>query len=427
MSDGRPPRTLNDWLSYQQQTHPDAIALGLERVQTIWQRLQAGAVAQRVITVAGTNGKGSTAAMLEALGRHAGWKVGLYTSPHLLRYNERVRVAGESVSDAALIDAFERIEAARGELPLTFFEWGTLAALLVFAESKLDLAVLEVGLGGRLDAVNIIDADVAVVTTVALDHMDLLGGDRESIGREKVGIARAHKPLVLGELDPPDSLLKAAQRLGAKLIRRGREFDCEQRLGGRWQYRQENLKFDLPWPTLVAPCQMSNAATALVAIRCLQPIDQTIAAAALADVQLPGRMQRLQRECELLLDVAHNPQAVQQLARWLGSNRAVGATHAVFACLADKDAPALVAPLMSLVDAWHLAGLPDAGARAHPIAEAWPKVAGLLSRSLVDHHPTVAEALQVARERAAPGDRIVIYGSFHTVAKAMQELSVPGQ
>ena len=422
MEQTRSQRTLAEWLSYQQQTHPDAIALGLDRVRAIWVRLDKSRLARQVISVAGTNGKGSTAVMLESLGRQLGWKVGLYTSPHLLRYNERVRIAGEEVDDQSLINAFERIEAARGELPLTYFEWGTLAALLLFAEADLDLAVLEVGLGGRLDAVNIIDAEVAVITTVALDHMDLLGPDRESIGREKVGIARPRKPLVIGELDPPDSVLNVAQRMGAKLIRRGREFRCEQRLGGRWQYQEGSEKFDLPWPNLPAACQMINAATAIAAIHCLHSIGEAQIAAALTDIQLAGRMQRIRRECELVLDVAHNPQAVQQLARWLGSNKPPGATHAVFACLADKDAPALVAPLMSVVDAWHLAGLPEIGARSHPITEALPKVAGLLSRSLVDHHPTVAEALEVARGRAAPGDRIVIYGSFYTVAEATLEL-----
>lgn len=425
MSDGRAQRTLAEWLTYQQQTHPDAIALGLDRVREVWARLQAPPVARQVVTVAGTNGKGSTAAMLEALGRHSGWKVGLYTSPHLLRYNERVRIDGTPVADDQLIKAFERVEAARGDTLLTYFEWGTLAALLLFAEAGLDLAVLEVGLGGRLDAVNLIDADVAVITTVALDHMELLGNDRESIGREKAGIARARKPLVIGDADPPDSVLSVAAKLGAKLLRRERDFRAEQLPGERWRYTQGGQSFDLPRPNLAAPCQILNAATALAAFGCLQPVDPAIAAAALVDVQLPGRMQRLQRECELLIDVAHNPQAVQQLARWLGTHRAPGATHAVFACLADKDAPALVAPLMSVVDAWHLAGLPNVGRRAHPIDEAWPKVAGLLSRSLVDHHPSVAEALQVARERAAPGDRIVIYGSFFTAAEAMAELQLP--
>jgi dihydrofolate synthase / folylpolyglutamate synthase len=418
------PRTLADWLDIQQHTHPQAIALGLDRLRSVAVRLELRRVARHVLTVGGTNGKGSTVAFADSIARAAGLKVGCYTSPHVLRYNERVRIGGEPVDDATLCKAFERIAAARGEVPLTVFEWGTLAAFLIFADAQLDLAVLEVGLGGRLDAVNLVDADCAVITTVALDHMALLGNDREAIGKEKAGILRRGRPAVLGELDPPDSVLTVAERVGARLLRRGREFRAEPRLGGRWRYSDAHGDLDLPELPLPAPCQIHNAACAIAALRSLLPLEPAAIAEGLRQTRLAGRLQRVPGPVEIILDVAHNPQSAQILQRWLALNRPRGATHAVFAALADKDLPGLVAPLMTVVDAWHLAGLPDEGERAHPVETAWPKVAGLLSRSLHDTHASVGAALATAQQQAAPGDRILVYGSFHTVAQAMTALGI---
>ncbi len=417
-------RSLPDWLQFQQQTHPDAIALGLDRVRAMLVRLDCARPAKKVLTIGGTNGKGSTAAFAASIARAAGLRVGLYSSPHLLHYRERVRIDGVEVEDAALCDAFELIEAARADLPLTFFEWGTLAAFLLFSRAGLDLAVLEVGMGGRLDAVNAVDPDCAIVSTVALDHMEFLGDDREAIGREKAGILRPRKPLVVGELDPPDSLLTAADRAGAVLLRRGREFRAEPRLGGRWRYSDTQGDLDLAPLPLLAPCQLYNAACAIAALRTLLPLSPEQITQGLEQTRVGGRMQLLAGKPEVLLDVAHNPQAVQPLARWLALNRPAGATHAVFAALSDKDLPGLVAPLMGVVDSWHLAGLPEVGSRAHPIGVIWPKVAGLLSRSLHDRHERVAGALDTARAQAGPGDRIVVYGSFHTVAEALAHLGV---
>lgn len=417
-------RRLPEWLEYQQQTHPDAIALGLDRVRAMLVRLDCAHPAKKVLTIGGTNGKGSTAAFADSLARAAGLRVGLYASPHLLHYRERVRIDGVPVEDEALCDAFELIEAARGDLPLTFFEWGTLAAFLLFSRAGLELAVLEVGMGGRLDAVNAVDPDCSIITTVALDHMEYLGEDRELIGREKAGILRPRKPLVLGEMDPPDSVLLAADRAGAVVLRRGREFRAEARLGGRWRYSDSHGELDLPPLPLLAPCQLHNAACAIAGVRTLYPLTPAQISEGLGQVRLAGRMHRLPGAPELLLDVAHNAQAVQPLARWLALNRAPGATHAVFAALADKDVPGLVAPLMGVVDSWHLAGLPGVGSRAHPVAIIWSKVAGLLSRSLHDRHERVADALDAARAQAGPGDRIVVYGSFHTVAEALAHLGV---
>ena len=260
--------SLDEWLDYQLRTHPQSIAMGLDRVRAVAQRLGLGHPGKHVITVGGTNGKGSTVAFIEAMAMAAGLRVGAFTSPHLLRYNERVRIQGEEASDAALVNAFERIEDARAEIPLTYFEFGTLAALLVFEQSKLDLAVLEVGLGGKRDAVNIIDADVAVITTVDLDHQEYLGPDRETIGADKAGIFRAGKPCVLGERDPPSSVLRHAYEIGAFAIRAHADYLIDMRAHG-WTWREPGFEIDLPMPLLSAPAQIENAAAAIAALRAL--------------------------------------------------------------------------------------------------------------------------------------------------------------
>ncbi|MCC4593448.1 bifunctional folylpolyglutamate synthase/dihydrofolate synthase, partial [Xanthomonas campestris pv. cannae] len=262
--------TLPEWLAYIERQHPQDIAMGLERVRAVAARMRLTKPAKHVITVGGTNGKGSTVAFVEAIARAAGWRVGSYTSPHLLRYNERVRIDGEEASDADLVTAFAAVEAARGDTALTYFEYGTLAALWLFQQAKLDLAVLEVGLGGRLDAVNLVDADVAVITTVDIDHTDWLGNDREAIGAEKAGIARPWKPLVLGEIDPPSSVLRRAYAIGANALRAGSDFFHEPIDAERWRWRDVGTELLLPLPQLRAPVQRANAATAIAALRALR-------------------------------------------------------------------------------------------------------------------------------------------------------------
>ena len=416
---------LDQWLEFQQRVHPKEIALGLDRVTAVAARLGLPRPARHVITVGGTNGKGSTVAFVEAMARAAGHRVGAFTSPHLMRYNERVRIDGAEVGDAALVAAFERIEAAREQTPLTYFEYGALAALLLFAEAKLDLAILEVGLGGRLDAVNLVDPDVAIVTTVALDHMDYLGNDRETIAVEKAGIFRNGRPAVIGELSPPASLLREAERSGAKLLRAGQEYKFGDKLGGRWFWQDDALKLDLPKPKLAAPAQTANAAAAIAALRALAsglPINNDHIAVGVAVAQVPARMQRLGGPVEILIDVAHNPQAAQQLAHWMMRNRAAGATQAVFAALADKDAPHMIGALMSVVDQWRLAGSSEFGVRGQSIDALWRQVGSLLSRTLCTRHATVAEALAAARAQAHEGDRILVFGSFYTAAAALRAL-----
>lgn len=422
-------RTLADWLDYIERIHPKSIDMGLERIREVAQRLGLGRPGRRVITVGGTNGKGSTVAFIEAMARAAGWKVGAYTSPHLLAYNERIRIDGRDAADADIVAAFEAIEAARGETALTYFEYGTLAALWLFERAGLDLAILEVGLGGRLDATNLVDADVAVITTVDLDHQDYLGDDRESIGFEKAGIARAWKPLVLGDDDPPSSVLRHAYVIGASAVRAGCDFffapsPAQPDQPPQWRWREVGFGVDLPLPALAAPVQMRNAAVAIAALRALgkAPNRQQLAAG-VAAAQVPGRLQRFELDgVEIVVDVGHNPQAARELAAWLAARPAAGRTLAVFAALADKDAPGVVAALAGRIDAWHLAGLDDAGARGQSAQALAERLHGSAAAAGTPH-PDVATALAAARAQAGAGDRILVLGSFHTAAAALAWLA----
>ena len=416
---------LSQWLEYIQRQHPESIELGLDRVREVATRLGLGRPAAQVITVAGTNGKGSTVAFIQAIAGAGGWKVGAYTSPHLLRYNERVRIEAEEVSDDALVAAFAAVEAARGDTPLTYFEFGTLAALWLFQRASLDLVVLEVGLGGRLDAVNLVDADVAVVTTVDIDHTVWLGSDRESIGREKAGIARAWKPLVLGEVDPPSSVLRHAYAIGANAIRLGSDFFHEPVDAAHWRWREVGAELRLPAPRLAAPPQRANASTAIAALRALpRALPEAAFAQGVATATLPGRLQCLQRDgVEIVLDVAHNPQAARELAAWL-RRRPPAPTVAVFAALADKDAAAMVQALAGQVGHWYLAGLEQAG-RGQEVDSLAARLDGTVAgvaTGVSSGDARVADALARAIAAVAPGGRVLVFGSFHTVAEALQAL-----
>lgn len=416
------PQTLDDWLAYIEQQHPKSIDMGLERARTVADALGLGRPASQVITVGGTNGKGSTVAFIEAIGRAAGWRVAAYTSPHLLRYNERVRIDGDDAGDEQLIAAFVAVEQARGDVPLTYFEFGTLAALWLFQQAQLDLAVLEVGLGGRLDAVNLVDPDVAVITTVDIDHVDWLGPDRESIGREKAGIARAWKPLVLGEIDSPSSVLRHAYAIGANALRLGSDFFQEAIDEQHWRWREVGAELELPNPSLAAPIQRNNAAAAIAALRALDtPPPDTAFAEGIAAARLPGRLQVLVRDgVDIVVDVGHNPQAARELAAWLRA-QPPAPTQLVYAALADKDAAGVVAAFDGLDVRWHLAGLEPDTPRGQDVVA--------LAARLVDTgaasgqpHATVAEALASARGDAAAGSRILVFGSFHTAAEALRAL-----
>lgn len=414
---------LEDWLAHIERQHPKAIELGLDRVRDVAARLRLGRPAERVVTVAGTNGKGSTVAFVEAIARAAGLRTGSYTSPHLLRYNERVRIDGVDAGDDALTAAFGAVEAARGQTPLTYFEFGTLAALHLFAQAGLDLAILEVGLGGRLDATNLVDADVAVITTVDLDHQDWLGGDREAIGAEKAGIARAWAPLVLGDDDPPASVLRHAYAIGAPAIRAGSDFFFERIDAERWRWRELGLAMELPYPRLAAPVQLRNAATAIAALRALDvALPEQAVAAGVAGALAVARLQRFERDgVAILVDVGHNPQAAVALADALVRAPAAGRTFAVYAALADKDAAAVVAAIAGAVDGWWLAGSTAAGARGLEADALAQRLRGTATAE-ASVHADVAAALDAARGAAVAGDRILVFGSFHAAAEAIRLL-----
>ena len=416
-------RTLEDWLAYISAQHPATIALGLDRVREVAQRMSLGNPAV-TITVGGTNGKGSTCAYLECILIESGYRIGLYTSPHLLRYNERVRLRGEEASDEVLVSAFERVEAARGATPLTYFEFGTLAALQVFAAAGVEAAILEVGLGGRLDAVNIVDADVAAVVSVDLDHQSYLGDDRESIGFEKAGIFRAARPAIFGDNDPPRSLVAHARAIGADLMLLGRDFRYEAH-ERQWDFiGRKGAKRALPMPALRGRWQLKNACVALAALDELAarlPVSLGEVKRGLTLVRLPGRLQALPGRPSVVMDVAHNPHAARALAEGLGEMGYYETTLAVFAMLADKDIGGVVDAMRDRVDRWFV------GAAISERAASAEHVAGVLAERGLGGRTrtfaTVAAALAAARREAGPNDRIVVFGSFHTVAEALRSAS----
>ena len=425
-----PAGSLDHWLQHLERLHPRGqagVELGLERAAAV-----KTALGQRqncpVITVGGTNGKGSTSALLERILLAAGYRVGLYTSPHLLRYNERVRLNGLPAADDAFCAAFARVEAARlqaGDVPLTYFEFGTLAAWEMFAAAGLDAIVLEVGLGGRLDATNIYDADCAVVTTVALDHMEYLGTTREAIGREKAGICRAGKPLICGDAEPPALIEETCRHAGAEFLQLGRDFGYL-RQEGQWQYwGPEGRKLGgLAFPALRGDCQLSNASCAIVALDCLRtrlPVTAQDIRRGLAEVEVPGRCQVLPGRPQIVLDVAHNPQAANELARSLGGMGFARATWAVFGMLKDKDIAGVAAALRERVDHWLCCDL--SGPRAATSAELAAILAKLGAGEAARCFASPAAALAYAQENASDDDRILAFGSFLTVADAMRSLS----
>ena len=411
--------TLSEWLAWQETLHPTKIALGLERVRVVLDRM-ALAPLPPVVTVAGTNGKGSCVAMLEAMLRAADHRVGAYTSPHLLRYNERVRLDGQVVGDEQLCAAFARVDAAREDVSLTYFEFGTLAALDLFAREELDAVILEVGMGGRLDAVNVIDPEVAVITTVDIDHAAWLGGDRESIAAEKAGVFRAGRPAIYGDSNIPAAVVARARALHAPLYRLGHEFGIEaEPAGWSWWGPAGRLR-KLPPPRLVGPFQLKNAATALMALAALHgrlPVGEHALRQGLSRVELMGRLQALDGQGLRLCDVAHNPQAAAALAEGLRALPCPGRTHAVLAMLADKDVSGVVAAMKDSVDVWHLAGLD--GERGASVEQLAMRVHAVLDRGPVRDYETVAAALHGAWTAVGSLDRIVVFGSFHTVAAAL--------
>jgi dihydrofolate synthase/folylpolyglutamate synthase len=420
------PITLADWLSYLESLHPKTIALGLERVAQVKQRLNLNPEFP-VIVVGGTNGKGSVCAMLEAILHAAGYKVGCYTSPHLLDYNERVRIAKQQASDAELCASFEAIEHSRGDIPLTYFEFGTLAAMQCFIEHKVDVAILEVGLGGRLDAVNVFDAGVAVVTSVDIDHIDYLGDTREQIAFEKAGIFRQGRVAICADSDVPFALRTHAEKIGAELWCVASEFGFEllSHVHGagaqQWNYRSKvGSRNALPIPALRGAFQLHNASAVLAALDALKerlPVSMDAVRRGLVEVQLAGRFQFVPGTPTLILDVAHNPHAARSLAQNLAS-LPPAKTYAVFAMLKDKDMTGVVEALKDQIDVWLVAGIAaPRGAAAKELAQVLREAS--VQGEIVTFENTAAALLHACKV-VAETDRIAAFGSFYTVAEVMQ-------
>ena len=420
MSAAPPPGSpLDRWLEFISAQHPQAIALGLDRVREVFARLGLPPFPPTFV-VGGTNGKGSTCAYLESILRAAGYRTGLYTSPHILRYNERVRVAGEEADDSSLVRGFERVEEARAGVPLTYFEFGTLAAFVTFLEARVEAMVLEVGLGGRLDAVNIVDADCAIVTTVDLDHQAWLGNTREAIALEKAHIYRKGRPAFFGDRHAPESLSAHAAQVGALLQVLGRDYRA-QAMGAQWDFEgMAGAKRALPMPALRGSWQLVNAATALAALDAIAdrlPISVGEIRQGLTRVRLAGRLQVLPGRPQVVLDVAHNPHAARALATGLGEMAFAARTLAVFAVLADKDIDGVVAAMAARVDAWLIA--PVQSDRAASVESMRESLARHGLQKPVRAFASVGLAFEAARQMATPDDRILVFGSFHTVAAVL--------
>lgn len=413
-------KTLEEWLSWQEQLYPQAIDLGLHRVQALLKALDLTQPGFPILTIGGTNGKGSSVSFAEAMLRAAGHKVGAYVSPHLLHYNERVRVDGVDVSDAEFCESFARIDEARGDLRVTYFEFGTLAAIDILTRRGVSAAVLEVGLGGRLDAVNALDADVALISSIGLDHQEWLGNDRESIGREKAGIFRKERPAICGERQPPASLVDYAKTIGAKLQLIGKDFDWGID-GDTWTWKSGLQEFrGLPAPALAGHIQYDNAATVIAA---LQPhprlaVPEAAIRRGLMEAKIPARFQRVGSPVETVFDVSHNPDAARVLSDNLLAFPARGRSFGVMGMFKDKAVEEVARALAGRFDHWYLGGLEGPRGLGAPTLAS--RVRSALPDAALSEFPSVSAAYMAARLAAHPGDRIVVFGSFQTVAAILK-------
>ena len=418
--------TLEDWLSHCERLHPKAIDMGLDRVREVANRMGIR-FGCPVITVAGTNGKGSTCAMLESILAQAGYRTGVYTSPHLVHFEERLRIDGASVNATDLVAAFARVESARGqngsEVSLTYFEFSTLAILDLMTQARLDVAILEVGLGGRLDATNIIDTDCAIITSIDLDHMELLGPDRESIGREKAGIMRTERPAVVSDPLPPQSVIDHAREVGADLWRAGVDFNFS---GDKqqWAWAGRGRRYaGLAYPALCGANQLINAAGVLAALGALRerlPVNAQAVRNGLVFVELPGRFQIVPGQPTMVLDVAHNPHAVAALAANLDAMGFFPTTHAVMGVMADKELMPMLARINPIIDRWYFTDLPTPrAAKGTDLKDQW-QVHNTRTDAFAHTFNNPMAALQAAMAAADPADRIVVFGSFYTVGGVLE-------
>ena len=417
-------QSLDAWLSWQEQLHPRSIDLGLERVTRVYRQLNPARKKILTITVAGTNGKGSCIAFLEAIYRAQGYKVGAYTSPHIVRYNERIRVNGVAVADDLICQAFTRIDEVRGDTSLSYFEFGTLAALEIFSQSALDVQLLEVGLGGRLDAVNIVDPDVALLTTIAIDHVDWLGNTLEAIGREKAGIFRSGIPAIIGDPQTPCTVKQAAESIDARFLSLGQAFSyTKQRRTWYWQSSEHCLQ-NLPLPAFSGEHQYRNASAVLMAIMSLQsllPVTEQAIQDGLKRAQLLGRFQLIPGDNPILLDVGHNPQAVQTLIDYLQETFNAVRIHAVFAMMKDKDINSVVSMMADKVQEWYLVPLKNPRAASEELLLTCFKSQNI--NNINAGFSDFSQAFFAARNKALPGELILIFGSFFMVSEYLSKFA----
>ncbi len=412
---------LQDWLAWQQTLHSQKIELGLDRIADVANALGIMQPKYQTVTVAGTNGKGSIVAVLESIYHQAGYRVGSYTSPHLLRYNERIKVEQQCVDDETLCRAFNFVDKARGEISLSYFEFGTLAAMQIFNDVELDVAIYEVGLGGRLDAVNILDTDLAIVSSIGIDHVQWLGATRESIGLEKAGIFRSKRPAICGDKEPPKNLIKYAQDLEADLYLINNDFYYQRNSNETWSFQSSKLNWEnLPMPSLYGGTQVSNAATALMGLLTIDdklPVTRESVEQGLSTINLLGRFQRIAGPCEIILDVAHNLDSAKVLVKNLQELEPVSKTYAVFAVLADKDIDGIIDAVKENIDKWFISRLESD--RALDCETLQYKLKQHCPGCIMQPYPSISEAYMAAEQHADGSSRILVFGSFLTVAEVL--------
>jgi len=412
-------KSLDAWLSWQQQLHASSIELGLERISKVAEKLKLTTPPFLVITVAGTNGKGSSVAMFESILSHAGFRVGAYTSPHFLRYNERVRINQLQVSNDLLCEAFEKVESSRNNTSLSFFEYGTLAALSIFIKEQVEIAILEVGLGGRLDAVNILDNDLSVLTSISLDHTDWLGEDREAIAFEKSGIMRSGKPAICIDRNPPKIIANVAKEKNVSLYQIGEDFDFRQKSKSWVFIDNDDCEHELPYPNILGRVQLHNACGVLMGIKLLElprELKRNAYAEGLKNISILGRFQTIKGDVETLLDIAHNQESAMVLSENLSDLRKNKTLHAVFAVLADKDVASILNELGGLFSSWHISKPANArGLSAEALADNMKK----RHINNVHSYATVTSAYYGALNTAQHGDSVVVFGSAFTVAEVL--------
>ena len=416
-------RSLSEWLKWQESLHLSSIDLGLDRVSKVAAQMGLSTLSMPVITVAGTNGKGSSVAILDSIYRTAHYKTGCYTSPHLVRYNERICIGGKQASDTDLCEAFESIDSARGDISLTYFEFGTLAAAYLFKKHDVDVAIFEVGLGGRLDAVNLWDANIALITNIDIDHIDWLGDDREQIGVEKAGIMRQDKIVVCGDTNPTDSMQSEADRIGAKLLQQGVDFSWRKKPDSdTWDYLgNKNDSTSYPQPALRGNFQLNNASAVITVMKNFQEtlvVDDTQISEGLKNAEVIGRLQKLADAPELLVDVAHNPQSSAALADYLEKNPIQGRTIALFSALIDKDLEGIIKPVADHFEEWHIVQLE--GPRAYKNNQLLSELKSIGIEKPLKTHTNFETALKSLQIDLKTQDRVVAFGSFLVVSGVMQ-------